>query len=84
MIQPLTTAAISGLTNFARRVFRQREYVKPLGRWGVEKNPNQQEYVSNWASADHCGVCNDHLAEITKSQTPGVDRFPKNSSTDSK
>lgn len=60
------------LTTFARRVFRQREYVKPLGRWGVEKNPNQQEYVSNWASADHCGVCNDHLAEITKAQTPGL------------
>jgi hypothetical protein len=60
------------LATLARRVFRQRDYVKPLGRWGVEKNPNQQEYASNWASADHCGVCHDHLTEITKAQTPGL------------
>ena len=74
MIQPITTTTIASITSLARRVFRQREYVRPLGRWGVEKNPAQQEYVSNWASADHCGVCMDHLTEITKSQTPGVGR----------
>ena len=71
MNSSVTTTLTATLTTFARRVFKPREYVRPLGRWGVEKNPIQQEYASNWASADHCGVCHDHLSEITKAQTPG-------------
>ena len=64
---------MNGITHITRRVFQHIQHIqpRPLGRWGVEKTAIQQEYVSNWASADHCGVCNDHLTEITKSLTPG-------------
>ena len=63
MQSPTTAMTITAL---ARRIFRQREYIRPLGRWGVDKNYEQQEHTSNWASADHCGVCHDHLTALAK------------------
>ena len=38
--------------------------MRPLGRWVLARDFTQQEYTANWASADHCGVCDDHLKII--------------------
>lgn len=38
----------------------------------LKKNIAQQEYASNWASADHCGVCDDHHKTINNSKKPYI------------
>lgn len=51
----------------------------PLGRWVIGKSAIQEDSTSNWASADHCGVCNDHvklskknLTKMTKKRQQGA------------
>ena len=47
--------------------FHSEAFSKPLGRWAVGRSAPQTEYWANWSSADHCGVCADHLTSITAS-----------------
>ena len=38
--------------------------VKPVGRWSLKKNNNQQDNWVDWTTVDHCGVCDKHLVEF--------------------
>lgn len=43
---------------------KYKKPIMPLGRWTIDKSDKQKKYWADWASADHCGVCDKN--EINK------------------
>ena len=54
------------IVTLVKNSIKYKNTTKPLGRWVLNHNLKQQEYTANWASADHCGVCDDHHNGVSR------------------